>query len=72
MSKIDELSQQLVDLETRMAFLEDTVETLNMTVFRKTEELKKLTQKNLLLTDQLKQIQATIEPNAEDEIPPHY
>ncbi|KAA3644414.1 MAG: SlyX protein [Proteobacteria bacterium] len=72
MSNIEELNQKLVDLETRMAFLEDTVDSLNTTVYRQDEQLIKLRQHNVHLKDQLKQVHEAIEAVPQDETPPHY
>ncbi len=72
MSNIEDLNQKLVDLETRMAFLEDTVDSLNITVFRQDEQLIKLRQHNTQLKDQLKQVHDALDPAPQDETPPHY
>ena len=72
MSNIDELIQKQIDLETRMAFLEDTVDSLNTTVYRQDEQLTKLKQHNSQLKDQLKQVHEAIEAAPQDEKPPHY
>jgi SlyX protein len=72
MSNIEELNQKLVDLETRMAFLEDTLDTLNTVVYRQDEQLSKLKQHNIQLKDQLKQVHEAIDSAPQDETPPHY
>ncbi|MFV0543686.1 MAG: SlyX family protein [Marinicella pacifica] len=72
MSNIDELIQKQIDLETRMAFLEDTVDSLNTTVYRQNEQLTQLKQHNSQLKDQLKQVHEAIETAPQDETPPHY
>lgn len=72
MSNINDLNQKLVDLETRMAFLEDTVDTLNTVVYRQDEQLIKLKQHNIQLKDQLKQVHESMEAAPQDETPPHY
>ncbi len=55
-----------------MAFLEDTVDSLNTTVYRQDEQLTKLKQHNSQLKDQLKQVHEAIEADPQDETPPHY
>ena len=72
MSNINDLNQKLVYLETRMAFLEDTVDTLNTVVYRQDEQLIKLKQHNIQLKDQLKQVHEAMEAAPQDETPPHY
>jgi len=72
MSNNEDIKQKLVDIETRMAFLEDTVDSLNTIVYRQDEQLIKLRQHNVQLKDQLKQVHEAIEAGPQDETPPHY
>jgi len=64
---------KFIDLETRIAFLEDTVDDLNKTVY---EQAKKLDDVQLMLnnlTRHMKQVQEDItEMKPQDEVPPHY
>lgn len=72
MSNIEDINQKLIDLETRMAFLEDTVDSLNLLVYRQDEQLIQLKQHNNQLKDQLKQVHDAIEAPPQNETPPHY
>lgn len=64
---------KIVDLETRMAFLEDTVETLNKQVYQQAKQLSEYQQAMQNLNRHLKQVQSDIEEfKPDNEIPPHY
>ena len=64
---------RFIDLETRIAFLEDTVNALNELVYRQQEQLVNYKNHIQNLTKHMTQMQTDIGKNtAEDEIPPHY
>lgn len=64
---------KIVDLETRMAFLEDTVETLNKLVYQQVKQITEYQQAMQDLTRHMKQVQSDIEEfKPDNEIPPHY
>ncbi|MCB1582290.1 MAG: SlyX family protein [Marinicella sp.] len=64
---------KFIDLETRMAFLEDTVDALNKTVYQQSSQLDLLQHTIKNLQQHMKQVQNDIkEIKPEDEIPPHY
>jgi len=66
------LEERVTELEVKLAFTEDLVEQLNLTLFRQQERMD-------LLQDELRVLYARIEAvsgqdkrEASDEIPPHY
>ncbi|WP_223787652.1 SlyX family protein [Marinicella meishanensis] len=64
---------KIVDLETRMAFLEDTVDALNKQVYQQAKQLSEFQQAMHNLTRHMKQVQSDIEEfKPDNEIPPHY
>lgn len=65
--------KRFIDLETRIAFLEDTVNTLNTLVYQQQEQLKNDKSHIKNLTQHLSQLQSDVGKwKAEDEVPPHY
>lgn len=64
---------RLTELETKLAFTEDLLETLNQTVIRQQEQID-LMQQQLRLLHQRLQEAATRDDahNPREEIPPHY
>ena len=66
------IEKRVEELEIKLAFAEDLVDTLNHTVFRQQEQLEVLQRQ---LDDLRRQIQAMPSGGARslrDEIPPHY
>ncbi|MCU0932993.1 MAG: SlyX family protein [Thiobacillaceae bacterium] len=67
------MESRLIELEAKLSFAEDLLETLNTTVFRQQERIDLLERQIRLLHEQMQ----TLRP-AEDasdpraEIPPHY
>lgn len=60
------------ELEIKLAYAEDTLDTLNHTVFRQQEQIEVLQRQ---LDDLRRQVQAApvgAVPSMRDEIPPHY
>jgi SlyX protein len=67
------LEQRLTELETKLAFAEDLVETLNETVIRQQRQLDSLQEQLRLLHQQMRDSQSDAEPTTlREEIPPHY
>jgi SlyX protein len=65
---------RLVDIETKLAYLEDTVLALNEVFARQQKQIDQLETKNRRMAERLQQISAlagTAAPAA-DEKPPHY
>ncbi|KAB2325535.1 SlyX protein [Betaproteobacteria bacterium SCN1] len=74
MTDIPHVESRLTELETKLAFAEDLIDTLNQTVFRQQAQLD-------LLQDQLRMLHRLIQEasgvegqgrNPREEIPPHY
>ena len=68
------METRITELEVKLAFAEDLLETLNQTVFRQQEQIDRMQQE---LRSMRQQILQTPQPGAEqynlrDEIPPHY
>jgi SlyX protein len=63
---------RLTELETKLAFAEDLLETLNQTVVRQQAQLDSLQQQLRLLHQQLQDARPEDARTPRDEIPPHY
>ncbi len=67
------LMTKIVDLETRIAFLEDTVDSLNQLVYQQTKDIAQYQEALKSMTQHMKQVQSDIEEfKPQDEVPPHY
>jgi SlyX protein len=66
------LEQRLTELETKLAFAEDLVETLNETVIRQQRQLDSLQEQLRLLHQQMRDSQSDEPQSLREEIPPHY
>ncbi len=66
-------TQRLDDLESRIAFQEDTLDTLNAIVARQDLEIQRLTSMVKALNGQVKQLApASSDDLADEPPPPHY
>lgn len=63
---------RLTELETKLAFAEDLLETLNLTVVRQQAQLDSMQQQLRLLHQQLQDALPDEVRTPRDEIPPHY
>lgn len=64
---------RLNELEAKLAFAEDLIETLNQTVIRQQAQLDSLQQQLRLLHQRLQDMQPEDDGrNPRDELPPHY
>ncbi|GGI91794.1 SlyX family protein [Halopseudomonas pertucinogena] len=69
----DELTARLDELETRLAFQDDTIEALNEAVSRQQLELEKLQRSLELLAQRQADLAASLPGGVEDDQPPpHY
>lgn len=66
------LEERLAELEIKLAFTEDLVDTLNTTVFRQQEEIDRLREALRMLGEQVKTAIPAEPLSLRDEIPPHY
>ena len=58
-------------LETRLAFQDETIETLNQTITAQWQQIDALTRQIANLSERLQEAE-THSPGAADEPPPHY
>lgn len=63
---------RLTELETKLAFAEDLLDTLNQTVVRQQGQIDSLQQQLRLLHRQLQDVLPDEAHPPRDEIPPHY
>lgn len=63
---------RLTELETKLAFAEDLLETLNQTVIRQQGQLDSMQQQLRVLHQQLQDALPDEARSLRDEIPPHY
>lgn len=62
---------RITELEVKLAFAEDLLETLNQTVFRQQAQIERMQREVRELRDQMQSLPT--EPRSlRDEIPPHY
>ncbi|MEW5966950.1 MAG: SlyX family protein [Pseudomonadota bacterium] len=66
------MQDRLTEIETKLAFAEDLIETLNQTVFRQQEQIDLLQAQLRLLHGQMQALQPDAARSPRDEIPPHY
>jgi len=66
------LDVRIDELEAKLSFAEDMIESLNLTVFRQQEQLDLMQQQIRLLHEQLQAVSPKEERDLRDEIPPHY
>ncbi len=65
------MQELLVEVQTRLAFMEDTVNTLNEVVAAHEQTIERLERALLAMHEQLAGL-ASGEPGVEDAPPPHY
>lgn len=66
-------AERLADLESRIAFQEDTLDKLNDTVARQELEIERLTRMIKILNTQLQQLdRGAVGEFADEPPPPHY
>lgn len=66
------MQDRLTEIETKLAFAEDLIDTLNRTVFRQQEQIDLLQAQLRLLHGQLQALQPEDARSPREEIPPHY
>jgi SlyX protein len=66
------MEDRITELETKLAFAEDLLDSLNQTVVRQQEQLDLVQQQLRLLNQRLQDIQPPESRSLRDEIPPHY
>lgn len=63
---------RMIDLETRLAHLDDTVEVLNDIVARQQQEIDQLGKQFKKMAAEQAQIKEQVAPEVTDSPPPHY
>ena len=71
MSDMKALSERIDVLETRLAFQDETIETLNRTITEQWKQIDALTRQLAVLNERLQEAERHA-PGAGDEPPPHY
>ena len=73
-ASISKLEDNLIDLQSQLAFQEDTVQTLNKVVIEQQGQIERLNEMLTLLKQQVDQAQFDAESGSQlvDEKPPHY
>ncbi|MEJ2529581.1 MAG: SlyX family protein [Gammaproteobacteria bacterium] len=66
------MHDEIVELETKIAFQEDMIQALNRTVAEQQQELIELKRDIEELQTQLRAIAPSLSTNITDEPPPHY
>jgi len=68
------MEARITELEVKLAFAEDLLDTLNQTVFRQQEQIDRLQHELRAVRQQMLQASqlGTEERSLRDEIPPHY
>ena len=64
--------EQLVELETRLAFQEDSIQQLSDQVYQQQQQIDRLEKLVKQLLDQTREIMAASPGETVDERPPHY
>jgi SlyX protein len=70
-SETERLSGRIDALETRLTFLDETIETLNVTITAQWKQIDALTRQVALLGERLQEAESNA-PGATNEPPPHY
>lgn len=68
---MSELSDRVDSLEARVAYQDDTIETLNATITAQWKQIDALTRQVAALSDRLQEAEARA-PGPANERPPHY
>jgi len=71
LSDLKELSARIDELEARLTFQDDTIETLNQTITSQWLKVDALTRQVAALSDRLREAEASM-PKPASEPPPHY
>ena len=71
MSDFQNLSERIDVLETRLAFQDETIETLNKTITAQWQQIDALTRQLTALGERLSEAEAAA-PGPANEPPPHY
>jgi SlyX protein len=65
------MEERITELEVKLAFAEDLLETLNQTVFRQQAQIERLVREVRELRDQMESLPVE-QRSLRDDLPPHY
>jgi len=68
----DRLQSSIEDLQSQLAFQEDTIQTLSDLVHRQQQQIDHLAKQEQSLKERLQQVVDESSPSIVDERPPHY
>jgi SlyX protein len=71
MNEIKELGERVDTLETRLAYQDETIESLNQTITAQWKQIDTLTRQIAQLNERLQAAEANV-PGPANERPPHY
>lgn len=67
------MEQKLADLETRIAFQDQEIQTLNEVILRQQQQLDQLAEQIRILQDRIKDMRPDLViPESQETPPPHY
>jgi SlyX protein len=69
---MSELATRVTELEVKLGFAEDLIDTLNQTVFRQQEQLDLLQRQLIELNRRVQAAEAHEQRDPSEELPPHY
>jgi len=67
-----ELEQRIIDLEARLAFQDDTIQTLNHVLVAQQRTLERLQAQLALLARRQEDMQSRMDGEGDEAPPPHY
>lgn len=69
---MNEMSDRLAEIETKLAFAEDLIDTLNQTVARQQTQIDSLQAQLRVVYQQVRAITPEDARSPREELPPHY
>lgn len=65
-------NDKIIDLETRMAYQDDTIQQLSDVIYRQQKQIDKLEKMVELIVGKVQDISSSLPSASQDEKPPHY
>jgi SlyX protein len=69
---MNELATRVTELEVKLGFAEDLIDSLNQTIFRQQEQLDLLQRQLIELNRRVQAAEAHEQRDPGEELPPHY
>ena len=66
------MNQQLIELETRIAFQDESIQQLSDVIYRQQQAIDQLQKQIQLLSGQFQNILHSLPDESQDDKPPHY